>query len=543
MKTLSEAGQEHLSTSLTVNGNVSTSKDPVSTSKDHVSTSKEHVTTSKDPVSTSKDHVTSSPVSNDQDQGSELNSTSQVSTESEVNATQSCPALLDETSHDIDPDVLQSTSAPELPQRELVEPVKPVLLQEEPAKPEPSQVIKQESLQEELVEPESSLVEQEEEVKTEEKLVVEPVKPELPLLSSQHQEVDLTSELTEKDQPVKPEIPDQGEEEEQVKRAEESDSIKEVMENCGDKRNDVISSDNDVIEREEPAVSNDSNKTPELLDTMATESEGRQTASTNDQLPTERDFPSATQTIAERDSSKVMTNDGSGGVGRRDGDGKTADSAEKTKSDNSDICEKSLHEGEEGEKDIDKGQPRIKEKEGEQKSSDADTQRKNPSCEEMEPHPSSAEPHPSTTEPHPPHVKDVSPSLSPEIRVNEATPPKRPPATGEGSLDITQAGLIIGDNLPHLMSMDDSLEDERKEAESLVDPPWSPGAEALANDVQDLLSAVRAPLDVEQMVKVPSISRHSRYYRVSVKSSTPKASRRGQEEQKEDATVSLLMSA
>ena len=520
MKTLSEADQGHLSTSLTVNGKVSTSNDP---------------------ETTSKDHVTSSPVSNDQDQGSELNSTSQVSIESEVNATQSCPALLDESSHDIDPDVLQPTSAPELPQREHVVPVKPVLLQEEPAKPEPSQVnqaepVKQESLQEELVEPESPLVEQKEEVKTEEKLVVEPVKPELPLMSLQHQEVDLTSELTGKDQPVKPEIPDQGEEEEQVKRAEESDSVKDVMENCGDKRNDVISSDNDVIEREVPAVSNDSNKTPELLDTMATESEGRQTASTNDLLPTERDFPSATQTITEQDSSEVMTSDGSGGVGRRDGDGKTADSAEKTESDNSDICEKSLHEGEEGEKDIDKGQPRMKVMEGERESSDTDTQRNNPSCEEMEPHPSSAEPHP-------PHVKDVSPSLSLEIRVNEATPPKMPPVTEEGSLDITQAGLIIGDNLPHLMSMDDSLEDERKEAESLVDPPWSPGAEALANDVQDLLSVVRAPLDVEQMVKVPSISRHSRYYRVSVKSSTPKASRRGQEKQKDDATVSLLMSA
>ena len=65
---------------------------------------------------------------------------------------------------------------------------------------------------------------------------------------------------------------------------------------------------------------------------------------------------------------------------------------------------------------------------------------------------------------------------------------------------------------------------------SSPEPLWSPNTASLARDVQDLLSAVQAPLEEEQMVRVPSISRNSRYYRVSVKGSTPKGSRRGLEE-------------
>ena len=75
---------------------------------------------------------------------------------------------------------------------------------------------------------------------------------------------------------------------------------------------------------------------------------------------------------------------------------------------------------------------------------------------------------------------------------------------------------------------------EREEPTSLsppaVEAPWSPNTASLARDVQDLLSAVQAPLEEEQMVRVPSISRNSRYYRVSVKGSTPKGSRRGLDE-------------
>ena len=65
---------------------------------------------------------------------------------------------------------------------------------------------------------------------------------------------------------------------------------------------------------------------------------------------------------------------------------------------------------------------------------------------------------------------------------------------------------------------------------SSPEPLWSPNTASLARDVQDLLSAVQAPLEEEQMVRVPSISRNSRYYRVSIKGSTPKGSRRGLEE-------------
>ena len=80
-------------------------------------------------------------------------------------------------------------------------------------------------------------------------------------------------------------------------------------------------------------------------------------------------------------------------------------------------------------------------------------------------------------------------------------------------------------------SPDDSMSAEREKlAVSSPEAPWSPNTASLARDVQDLLSAVQAPLEAEQMVRVPSISRNSRYYRVSVKGSTPKASRRGLEE-------------
>ena len=80
-------------------------------------------------------------------------------------------------------------------------------------------------------------------------------------------------------------------------------------------------------------------------------------------------------------------------------------------------------------------------------------------------------------------------------------------------------------------SPDNSMSAEREKlAVSSPEPPWSPNTASLARDVQDLLSAVQAPLEAEQMVRVPSISRNSRYYRVSVKGSTPKASRRGLEE-------------
>lgn len=80
-------------------------------------------------------------------------------------------------------------------------------------------------------------------------------------------------------------------------------------------------------------------------------------------------------------------------------------------------------------------------------------------------------------------------------------------------------------------SPDNSMFAEREESTvSSPEPPWSPNTASLARDVQDLLSAVQAPLEEEQMVRVPSISRSNRYYRVSVKGSTPKGSRRGLEE-------------
>lgn len=83
-----------------------------------------------------------------------------------------------------------------------------------------------------------------------------------------------------------------------------------------------------------------------------------------------------------------------------------------------------------------------------------------------------------------------------------------------------------------LFSLPEHSEKEEPTSSSppAVEAPWSPNTASLARDVQDLLLAVQAPLEEEQMVRVPSISRNSRYYRVSVKGSTPKGSRRGLDE-------------
>lgn len=77
---------------------------------------------------------------------------------------------------------------------------------------------------------------------------------------------------------------------------------------------------------------------------------------------------------------------------------------------------------------------------------------------------------------------------------------------------------------------DSCLTSDRADTETMPqEPPWSPGAKELADDIKDLLTVVQAPLAPDQLVRVPSISRNNRYYRVSVKGSTPRSSRHGPE--------------
>ena len=130
------------------------------------------------------------------------------------------------------------------------------------------------------------------------------------------------------------------------------------------------------------------------------------------------------------------------------------------------------------------------------------------------------------------HCLDTTPNTEPS-----STPEKSPLPEREKSAD----SFAQSQDPPTLeeppvtklfsSSPDNSMSTEReKRTVSSPEPPWSPNTASLARDVQDLLSAVQAPLEAEQMVRVPSISRNNRYYRVSVKGSTPKASRRGLEE-------------
>ena len=160
--------------------------------------------------------------------------------------------------------------------------------------------------------------------------------------------------------------------------------------------------------------------------------------------------------------------------------------------------------------------------------------------------------HPSTNEPRPPqehplpataHVQDNSSSKQLSVGEDEVAITSTSSDTLLDTLQVLSSLTAQDDNLPlkesehSKMAADDIMEGERTNQEPAVEEPWSPGATALANDIESLLSVVQAPLGEEQVVKVPSISRHSRYYRVSVKSSTPKSSRRGQDGE-DYATVS-----
>ena len=170
---------------------------------------------------------------------------------------------------------------------------------------------------------------------------------------------------------------------------------------------------------------------------------------------------------------------------------------------------------------------------------------------------SSSSPKPEIREPPPP--SDSPPAAAGEDPASQVlvspsstySPPVLPDTEHLNTTDSStaEAAAVVGKDTPlpvpesslsesppkaeELTSLDTSLAAEGVDSDSqALEPPWSPKTASLARDVKDLLKEVQAPLVAEQMVKVPSISRNSRYYRHSVKSSTPKSSRRGLEEEK-----------
>lgn len=182
------------------------------------------------------------------------------------------------------------------------------------------------------------------------------------------------------------------------------------------------------------------------------------------------------------------------------------------------------------------------------------------SASPSEPHPSLSEPHPSPGEPYlSPGEPHPSPSdshselpLERTLKILEersqalveslSSPLTSSPAMPHESLDASESSPPPGDDssaslrlvslhsdsspkAEHCTSADITVtSNDRGDSERiLLEPPWSPGTEALASDIQNLLSVVQAPLAANQVVKVPSISRNNRYYRVSVKGSTPKS--------------------
>ena len=130
------------------------------------------------------------------------------------------------------------------------------------------------------------------------------------------------------------------------------------------------------------------------------------------------------------------------------------------------------------------------------------------------------------------HPLDTTPNVEQSSTPGNSELPETALEREESEESITQSQEPPNIELFSLPEHSASAEREEPTSSSppAVEAPWSPNTASLVRDVQDLLSAVQAPLEEEQMVRVPSISRNSRYYRVSVKGSTPKGSRRGLDE-------------
>ena len=547
---------------------------------DHVTTSEEKV---PDLLTSTEDH---------QADKTELNSTSEISTESDLYSL-SCSALPDKTSasKSYDQDVPQSISAPELPQREqeecrrqendqekpVQELVKPVLNEENPVKLELDEESPVEQGREEK--PDKSeleeLVRPDKVVQQDQEKPVEPVKPEIEQKASVKPEMEQkASELIQKEsEPM-------NNEEAPIENALVEGEREGDREERNEIRNDIIVAFADVTTKEETADISTVMPEHERVDAGTPESE--QADSSNVQLTYESRGNDDEKTTNEDGKMQLVGEEGCSQADSQQDDTQHQENVVNR----SEECKEDSH-----------GSISLEEKE---ERADVDTQRDTPSSHVSSESPPTipkatppvSEAPPTTLESplkagastlgesSPSHSVKQTPTLTsgpttsvdlqkiagesslliPETEAplsdaahdltnayqNLDSPPNNEPLStadnpllseteGEKSDSLTQSldppTLEEPPNIELHSSPDSSMLEEREKSTALSpEPPWSPNTASLARDIQDLLSAVQAPLEEEQMVRVPSISRNSRYYRVSVKGSTPKTSRRGQEE-------------
>ena len=583
-------GQVNLSTSFTVpNGRVTTSKEQ---DADHVTTSSR------------KDH---------QAVGTDLNSTSEISTESDL-YTLSCSALPNKTStsESFEQDVPQSISAPELPQRDqercevnqeepVHELVKPVLNQEIPVKSE-ELAVKQDQ---EPFRPAEVLKQDQE----------KPVKPEI-----KQNEAELAQKESDpsndKEAPINHTIVE-GEQKEEANA--QSDKVNEG-------ENDIITASDDVTAKDETAHSVDASTvvsehsegdastaareqahsiTEEKVESTCSDGEENTTKSeqgedkhieTIDKAPDHqveeigsRVVPSSNEQAINTNTEnnggeKVAINDSGNDQLHSVGEERCSQAASQRDSplDEGKLVDTSEHEG-----DL-QGNLSQKGEEGDNVDAHKPTPASEtpPTISDATP-PAPGSPQATSESPlkagasttlgdnSPLHVEEHTPplitSMDTELQTTAGNSPQlpsssldtertstsettdhlkphsdTPPNTDEfSSIDNSVIETEKSDSLAQLQDTSESALKEPPNIELISSPdnsvlvkretlspeiPWSPNTASLARDVQDLLTAVQAPLEEEQMVRVPSISRNSRYYRVSIKGSTPKSSRRGQED-------------
>lgn len=533
----------------------------------------DHVTTSEEQpanhVTTPNGTVAESSAGDNQDDEMELTSTSEISTQCDLSSL-SCSALPDKTSaiESHDQDVLQSISAPELPQREeeryqerpVPELVKPVLSKEATVKLESDQELPDKQVQGK--EPGES--ELNEHAKVVQQKQENPVQPEM-----EHK----ASEPTPNMMPIEGTpiacSPVEGD------KVDDQPNHTEAASELCEKRDDIITTDNDVTAKEVTAP------LPDVAD-VGTDRVDSDTSTAGSEQASGQVIKDVTESRFEEVTF--------GNMNDKQTSGREGKCSQVVGQNDSTQCEENLT----GESAL--GHPSLEQ----EKAEDDDMLKNSPSSHESpkspftvpESTPTSLETPPTTTENLVKEIalKDISHShgtnrQTPNLTDTSTTvdtghlqsPAESSPLITSGSL-ATERTLLntCADKMSHsgtplinaelLSTSVDSLltegegerlsrdpaspvnEQSNTELFSLLEnsslterekslavelspePLSSPNATSLARDVQELLLVLQAPLEEEKVVRVPAISRNSRYYRVSVKGSTPKASRCGPEE-------------
>lgn len=575
----------------------------------------------------------------------DLNSTLEVSTESDLVCTQSCSALPAKANCEYDEDFPQSISAPELPKRHKVKPEvpqEPVLAQVDQKRPESTlkEPTKPALPQPDQGEPVSQELPLEEHVKSQ-GVALEPVSPLEDLVKShpiQKQQLTSCGDLEDRDsprphvrdqlepikresslgtetepvlmessqqsqeeavqdpeegelsesndnrvEPVQPESSERDLEEqikiespqqhhgkntnletahkdqdkqqlsqqdlnEQVERAKGLEGVEELTENKRGE-NEVISSNDDVIKLEKTAHAN--------------------SEQSEDDTPQHSETSVAISVLAteQLSSSNHLTVDASDEAGTAAVQSKVSDhSTLRSAIERNCVSWSSTASQDDGSQPLGERSP-LKEAR-EIKDELVDTSQQLLSDPSALPTSENGEPHPSLSEPHLPLSDSYSSLKSPLSALEEnsllivpepstPTPSAATPLKTEYLL-ATDCSSIVDEHHSNPMrldarslktstqaeassSSDRRMTSDRKYTELIPqEPPWSPGAEELANDIKDLLTVVQAPLTADQLVRVPSISRNNRYYRVSVKGSTPRSGRRGSENEEKRSKGSVV---